>query len=172
LDKIEPKSCCKLSRIILLAIIVLSMCLLSVNQSSAQIDQTTSKLQVAITTVDQAFTAVLDAEKAGANVTDLLSQLSYVDSILARAENSYRTGDFNQAMIQADIVLPTAQQITLTAQSAKQTAKANTQNAFYTTVAFTVICSFVFVLVLFMVWRRFKRNYIKKLARAKPELVG
>ncbi len=172
LDKIGTNSRCKLSSIILLSILVLSMYFLSVNQVTAQIDQTTSKLQAANTAVDQAFSAVLDAEKAGAKVTDLLSQLSYADGVLAQAENSYRAGDLNKAGIQADSVLPMAQQVTYAAQSAKQTATVNTQNAFYATIAFTVIGSIVFVLVLFMVWRRFKRNYIKNLSEAKPELVG
>ena len=72
------------------------MCLLNVNQATAQIDQTTSKLQVANTAVNQAFSAVLDAEKAGANVTDLLFQLNYAQDVLAKAENSYRIGDLNE----------------------------------------------------------------------------
>ena len=76
LDKIRTNARCKLLSITLLVIIVLGMVLLSVNQATAQIDQTTSKLQAANTAVDQAFNAVLDAEKAGANVTDLLSQLN------------------------------------------------------------------------------------------------
>jgi len=139
---------------------------------NAQTDQTASKLQVANTAVNQAFSAVLDAEKAGANVTDLLSQLSNADSVLAGAENSYRTGNLNQAGIQADSVLPIAQQITASAQTAKHTATVNSQNAFYTTIVLTVIGSVVFVFVLFMVWRRFKRRYIENLSGAKPELVS
>jgi hypothetical protein len=78
----------KLSSITLLAILVLSLYVLSVNQATAQTDQTTLKLQAANTAVNQAFNATLDAEKAGANVTDLLSQLSYAGSVLASAENS------------------------------------------------------------------------------------
>ena len=151
--------------------LMLSVCLLSIYPANAQTDQTASKLQAANTAVNQAFNAVLDAEKAGANVTDLLSQLSDADSVLAGAENSYRAGDLSQAGIQADSVLPIAQQVTSAAQSAKQTATVNTQNAFYTTIASTIIVSVVFVLVLFLVWRRFKRSYIKNLSEAKPELV-
>jgi hypothetical protein len=140
--------------------------------ATAQTDQTTLKLQVANTAVNQAFSGVLDAEKAGANVTDLLSQLNYAAGVLANAENSYCAGDFSKAAIQADSVLPIAQQVTTSAQTAKQTATVNTQNAFWATIAFTVIGSVVFVWLLLMVWRRFKRNYIKNLSEAKPELVS
>jgi Na+/H+ antiporter NhaC len=68
--------------------------------------------------------------------------------------------------------LPIAQQVISAAQNAKQTAQVTAQNSFYATIAFTVIGSIIFVFVLFMVWRRLKRNYIKNLSEAKPELVS
>jgi hypothetical protein len=168
----QLRSRCKLSNITLLALLVLFTCLLSVCPAIAQTDQTTSKLQAANTAVNQAFTAVLDAEAAGANVTDLLAQINTAESILAQAENSYRTGDTNAASTQADSVLPIAQIVTLDAQSAKQTAIISTQNANMSTIALTAIGIFAFILVLFLVWRLFKRRYIKNLSEAKPEVVN
>ena len=88
-------------------------------------------------------------------------------AILAQAENSYRTGDSNTAAAQADSVLPIAQEVTTAAQNAKQTASVSGQNAFWSTIAFTVIGAFVFVLALFLVWRWFKRSYIKQFIRSK-----
>ena len=158
--------------IILFVILTLSVCFLSVQQATAQTDSATSKLQAANTAVDQAFNAVLDAEKAGANVTDLLAHLNTAQGLLAQAENSDRTGDINTAATQADSVLPIAQQVTNEAQDAKQTAIVSSQNGFWFTIALTVIGVFVFVLVLSLVWRRFKRNYIERLSEAKPELVS
>ena len=145
-------------------------CLFSERYVFAQTDQAESKLQAANTAVGQAFNVVLDAEKAGANVTGLLSQLNVAEGDLAKAENSYRTGDSNTAAAQADNVLPIAQEVTTAAQNAKQTAIVNGQNTFWYTIAFTVIGAFVFVLALFLVWRRFKRRYINNLSQAKPEV--
>ncbi len=162
----------KLLNTALLAILLLSLCLLSISPVAAQIDQTSSKLRTAEIGVEQAFSAVLDAEKAGANVTDILSQLNYADIVLARAENSYRAGYLIQAGIQADSVLPIASHVTIDAQNAKQTAIANVQNASYASIAFTIIGSVIFVLVLFVVWRLFRRRYIKNLSQAKPELLN
>ena len=150
---------------------MLSVCLLSF-PASAQTDQTASKLQDAKTAIGQSFNAVLAAEKAGANVDNLLSQLNDADSVLAQAENSYRNGDSTKAGIQADSVLPLAQQITVSAESAKQSATVKAQNAWYVTLASTVIGSIVFLLVLFMVWRFVKRRYVDNLSDAKPELVN
>ena len=138
--------------------------------ADAQTDQTESKLQAANGAVEQAFNAVLDAEKVGANVTGLLAQLNVAAGVLAQAENSFRTGDFNTSATQADSVLPIAQEVTNSAH-AKQAALVSGQNAFWFTIAFTEIGASVFVLVLFLVWRRFKRGYMKKLFGLKPEVV-
>jgi hypothetical protein len=137
-------------------------CLYSEHYAFAQTDQTASKLQAANTAVEQAFNAVLDAEKAGANVTGLLAQVNDAAGILAQADNSYRTGDSNTAAAQAETVLPIAQAVTTSAQEAKSTALVSSQNAFWSTIAFTVIGAFVFVLALFLVWRWFKRSYVKR----------
>ena len=163
---------CKLLSTSFLAILTLSLCILCVYPSVAQIDQTASKLQVANAAVNQAFNAVLDAEKAGANVTGLLAQLNAAGGILAQGENSYRSGDLNAAAAKADSVLPIAQEIVTAAQSAKQTALVSGQNSFWSTIVLTVIGAVVFVLALFLVWRWFKRRYIKNLSDAKPELVN
>jgi hypothetical protein len=166
------RSRCKLSSITLLTLLMLSVCLLCVCPAIAQNDQAASKLQAANTAVNQAFNAVLDAEAAGANVTDLLAQINTAEGILAQAENSYRTGDTNTAATQADHVLPIANKVTSDAQSAEQTAIVSTQNANLSTIALTAIGIFAFILVLFLVWRKFKRNYIENLSEAKPELVN
>ena len=130
-----------------------------------------AKLQAANTAVNQALSAVLNAQKAGANVTDLLAQLNYAQSVLANAENSYRIGDLVEAGTQADNVIPIAQNVTSSAQNAEQTALVSEQNSFLATITLTLIGSFVFVLVLFLVWRRFKHYYIKNLSESKPELL-
>ena len=108
--------------------------------------------------------------KKQAQTSGLLVQLNDAAGILAQAENSYRTGDSNTATAQADSILTIAQEVTTAAQQAKQTALVSGQNAFWSTIAFTVIGVFVFVLVLFLVWRRFKRRYINNLSDAKPEV--
>jgi hypothetical protein len=145
-------------------------CFLNEHYVFAQTDQTSSNLQAANTAIDGAFNAVLDAEKAGANVTGLLAQLNVAEGDLAQAENSYRTGDSSTAAAQAASVLPIAQEVTTAAQDAKQTALVSGPNTFWLPIAFTEIGAIVFVLALFLVWRRFKRIYISKLHEAKPEV--
>ena len=163
---------CKLLSINLLAILVLSLCILSVYPAVAQTDQTASKLQATNAAVEQAFNSVLDAEKAGANVTDLLAQLNVAEGVLAQAENKYRIGDSNKVAKDADAVLRIAQQVTASAQTTQGSVSASIQAAVFSTVAFSVEGAVVFVFVLFLVWSWFKRRYIKSLSDAKPEVVS
>jgi len=165
-------NCLKLSSAVFLAVLIFGPCFVGLHFVVGQTDDVSSKLQAANAAVDQAFSSVLAAEKAGANVTSLLVQLNEAAGILAQAENTYRTGDSNTAASQADSVLPIAQQVTTAAQDAKQTATVSGQNAFWSTIAFSVIGASVFVLALFMVWRQFRRRYVKNLSEAKPEVVN
>ena len=143
-----------------------------VSSAAAQTDQAASKLAAANLAVGQAFNGVLGAEKAGANVTGLLVQLNVAEGFLAQAENSYRTGDSSAAAAQADSVLPVAQQITAAAQNAKQAAVASARNGFWETIAFTAVGLAAFVIALLFAWSRVRRNYIKNLLKAKPEVVN
>ena len=104
---------CKLLATVLLVFLTLGSCLYSGHYVLAQTDQAASKLQAANNAVEQAFNAVLGAEKAGANITGLLTQLNVAGGDLAQAENSYRTGNFSAAETQADNVLPIAQGVTV-----------------------------------------------------------
>jgi hypothetical protein len=145
-------------------------CFYSVHYVFAQTDQTVSKLQAANTAIEGAFKAVLGAEKAGANVTGLLVQLNVAADNLAQAENSYRAGDSSTAAVQADSILPIAQAVTDSAQDAKQAALVSGQYDFWLTIAFSLIGALALVLVLFRVWRRFKRGYMEKVPSLKPEV--
>jgi hypothetical protein len=161
---------CKLLAVTFFVFLALGSCLYSSHNVFAQTEQPASKLEAANTTVEQAFNAVLDAEKAGANVTLLLAQLNNAANILAQAENSNRTGDSNTAAAKADSVLPIAQQVITAAQNAKQTAIVSGQNNFLFAIIFPVIGSIMFILALFLFWLFFKRHYINNLSHAKPEV--
>jgi hypothetical protein len=161
----------ELYTISLLTLVILSVCFAGFQCATAQDNAVALKLQAADTAVDQAFSAVLDTERSGANVTDLLSQITAAQSNLAQAKNAYRSGNTNTAATMADSALLLAQQVTVNAQSTKQNATTTNQNSSTTTIEFTIIGIVVFVLVLFLVWRRVKQTYIERLSQAKPEVV-
>jgi CHASE3 domain sensor protein len=136
----------------------------------AQTDQTASKLQAANNAVEQAFNAVLDAEKAGANVTALLSRLNLATGLLSQAEMAYRNGNLTAAASYADSVVPIASEVQTDAVNAKKEASNAYQNALWLTIGLSVIGAVIFILALFMIWKRLKRGYLKSLYSAKPEV--
>ena len=95
----------KLPTASLLAILLLSIFLVGMHPAVAQSTEGNSDLQAANTALGQAFTAVLNAEKAGANVTDLVARINDAANILAEAENNYRTGQPIIAETQAENVI-------------------------------------------------------------------
>lgn len=163
-------NCVRLLVIALLFFLAFGSCFYSGHYVFAQTNQTSSKLQAANNAIDSAFIAVMDAEKAGANVTGLLSQLNVAANDLSQAENSYRSGNSNAAAVQADSVLPITQEVMTSAQNTKQTASVSSQNGFWLTVAFSEIGAPLFLLALFLAWRKIKRDYMNKLPGLKPEV--
>jgi uncharacterized membrane protein len=160
----------KYRKLVILTLLMLTMLMSIEHFTFAQSDTVSSKIQNASNALDQAFSAVLDAEKAGANVTDLLTQLNVAANSLAQAENSYRTGDLASAIYHADNVLPVTSYILEAAQTAEQNALTSGQASIWATIAFTVMCASVFLLILFLVWSVFNRRYIANLSHAKPEV--
>lgn len=155
-----------------LLILTLCACFAGLQVASAQGNPATAKLKLeaANNAVEGAFQKVSAAEAAGANVANLITQLNSAAGLLAQAENSNQTGDYDTAAAKADAVLPIAQQVTVSAQSAQQAA--SSQNSFLLLIVFTVIVEVVFVAVLFMVWRWLKARHMKDILEAKPEVPG
>jgi hypothetical protein len=145
-------------------------CLYSGHYVFAQTDQTSAQLQAANTAAGQAFNAVSAAEKAGANVTSLQNQLSGAIDLLAQAENAYRSGDNNLAISSANAVIPIARQVTVAAQEAHAKAVTPDETTLLLTISITIVAAVVFVLVLFLLWRWFKRSYLQNIYKTKPKV--
>ena len=149
----------------------LGYCLYSENYVFAQTDQTALKLQTASNGLERAFNVVLGAEKAGGNVTQLLVKLNSAGVLLAEAQNAFNIGNTTNVSFIADNVRQIADQVNNDAVSLRNASVIGSQNIFWLTLVFTVVGVVVFGISLLIVWRRFKRNYIKKLLGSKPEVV-
>lgn len=135
----------------------------------AQTSQVETRLQQANAALGQAFTSVSSAESAGANVTSLVDRLNVAANLLAQAENAYRTGNNITAIADSAAVLPITQQVTSAAQAAKQTALSSNQNEFWKAIVIAISAIACFVLILFLIWRTFKKSYISRLMKSTPE---
>jgi hypothetical protein len=140
------------------------------NEVKAEATQTPSQLIEADNALKQAFAAVLEAEQAGANVAGLLGRLSDGANLLAQAEMAYRVGDFSGAIDKATGVFASASEVETDAINAKNAALIKSQNDVWSIVAISDVAGFSFILLMFLIWIWFKKNYIKKLRNSKPEV--
>lgn len=122
--------------------------------------------------VRQAFNATLDAEKAGANVSGLIVRLNETGDALAKAENALRSGDSSGAANNASLCIGIAESVKSDADVLKASALDEAQTVFWAYLTFSVVGIAVFVVVLALVWHRFKRGYGGKVLGMKPEVAA
>jgi len=117
-------------------------------------------LQAANTAVNQAYSSILVAEKAGANVTNLVDQLDSANNLLAQAESAYSSGDKNAALNNENAALRITQQVMASAQISNQTAQTDAAKGSWTTAASTTISAIAFFSGLYLALRHVKRDSI------------
>jgi len=120
----------------------------------------------------QAFAAVLEAERAGANVSSLIAELNEAGGLLAEAQIAYRTGNFNEALSKANQCSVLADGIMSDALSLKGSALADVQRAVMQALTFSMVGGLAFLTVILVVWRWFRRAYAGKLLQMKTEVAS
>jgi len=154
----------------LLTLLIISLSIM-VQPAFCQSYDPTQSFQTANNSVNLAFDMVLKAEKAGANVKALLTQLNAAASLIAQAENSYRSGDTSSIESNTDQAVAIARQVTAQAATLEQKASAAHQNTLLISVVFTLLGSIMLILALYLVWGIFKSHYFKRVLESKPEVV-
>lgn len=114
----------------------------------------------------------MSAEKAGANVTNLIDELNVANNLLAQADNAYRTGDNSTAANYALPAFEKAEDVNAAAQTAKTTGLASNAFTFWISFGLTVINIVLFALILLLVWRWLKKRYVKSLSNARPQVIN
>jgi len=131
-----------------------------------------SKITSADDALKLAFKRVLDAEGAGANVSSLMSDLDEAGEFLAEAEISYRNGNLADALGLADRCSGLAEAVSIEAVALKDSALADSQRVFQSTIIFSTGGTFAFVAVLVLSWFWFKRAHARKLLGMKCEVAS
>jgi hypothetical protein len=120
--------------------------------------------------VRQAFNATLDAERASANVSGLIARLNEAGGLLDEAEVALVNGNSTEASSKAGQCIGIAESVQSDADALKATALDQARTVFWTYLVFSVVSSAAFVVVLVLVWRRFKRRYVGNVLSMKPEV--
>ena len=133
-------------------------------------NEAAAKVSEAENAVNSTYEAVQGAEKAGANVTGLLSVLNETVGLLSEAEIAYKNGDLDGAVGKADQCVTVANGILNDALTLKSSASENAQMIFWSTLVYSSLGAGAFAIGLVLVWGWFSRRYIKKMLEMKPEV--
>jgi hypothetical protein len=133
-------------------------------------DETSPSVADADVAVRQAFNATLNAERTGANVSSLILRLNEAGGILVEAEIALGNGSSSEAASDATQCVGIAQSVKSDADALKASALDEAQTLLWTYLTFSVVGVAVFVVVLVLVWRRFKRGYVGNTLGMRPEV--
>jgi len=135
------------------------------------IDETEASLKIseANSALKSAFKSVWEAERVGANVSDLVFDLKIAENFLAEAEIAYANGDLNGTISKADQCIAIADIVQNDATTLNNLASANLWGMFWLTLTFSSVGIMAFIIFLILIWSRFKRLYLKKMMKMKPE---
>jgi len=117
----------------------------------------------------EAFAVVLSAEDAGANVSALAVRLTEAGSALTRAEVALAGGNLSGAASLAGVCSDMAQSVADDASVLRSEALRAAVD-WRILVGVSVFAGVAFVMVLFVVWRLFRRWFLRRLMGYKPEV--
>jgi len=154
-----------------IAVLLILTLIVSSQITLVKANNESTSIEAANSSINQAFTNVLAAEKAAGNVTQLLAELDSAGELLAAADNGYRSGNLTNVSSNAENATLIANQVNSDALNLLHASRDRSQNNFWLTLFFSIDGVFIFVVLLLLVWRRFKRSYQKKLLGLKPKVV-
>ena len=111
-------------------------------------DNEQASIEAAESSIRQAFVIVLEAEEAGGNVTQLLAELNVAGALLAEAENAYGIGNLNEVAAKTGNASLITQRVMSEGLNLRDAILAESQNAFWLTLAFSATGAIVLTLAL------------------------
>jgi len=157
---------------ILLALLVFASTLFVFNTSALSENVATSAIEKAEGLMVSAYEAVLEAERAGANVSGLLARLKVAGEGLAQAHISYRLGDFDDAARSADLCSQIGEEARVEAYELRGLALEEAVQCFRWTMIRSILGVAIAVGASYLGWRIFKRRYFRRVLGMKPEVIS
>jgi hypothetical protein len=121
--------------------------------------------------LQMAFVKLSDTERAGVNVSDLLSPLNVAGLDLTMAEAASEGGNYSEAVNQAAMSEALAESVARDAVAMKSEA-GGWFSGVLPTLVFGSVGVGVLVAVLALTWLWFKRYYGRKLLESRPEVTA
>jgi hypothetical protein len=154
----------KLLRIsVLLSLFLFPVFTLKVGASNE--DMAASAISRAEETMASAYETVLEAEQARANVSKLLDRLNVAGEHLDEAHMFYRLGNFDGAIHSADLSSEIGADVKNEAEELTVEAYGSWIRSVWIRIIGSIVGVIFVVFGAFIVWRVFKRRYIRQIQR-------
>ncbi|MEJ2241416.1 MAG: hypothetical protein P8Y18_04660 [Candidatus Bathyarchaeota archaeon] len=108
--------------------------------------------------IGETFESILLAEQAGANVSNLLDQMTIGGEYLSEANVMYRAGAYEDAVLFADLSIETVNEIRAESLQLIGTA----ENNFNLTIFWSILGVILVSIVGFVSWSFFKKYYLEQ----------
>ena len=117
-----------------------------------------------------AYTAVVEASNAGADINPQLTKLTEAGNYLSEAQAAFKEGAFEKAIQGSQDCRNTVSDVLDDAARLKEEAKTASSDRLILTSAASGVGLAVFIVAAFFGWRFLKRRYTQKLLGMKPVL--
>lgn len=127
-------------------------------------------IDVAEETVALAYQDVIEAERSGADVSNISIQLNEAARLLAQAKIYYRVKDYDQAINFATSCERSTDEVRNISIDLKISAEMNNIQRNKLKIIFTVIGVAFIISGSLLCWQIFKKHYIRQILKMKPEV--
>lgn len=121
--------------------------------------------------VNQAFINVLAVEQSGGDITLLLQKLNTAGGLLAEAQNAYASGDSTTTSSNIETAQKILDQVNIEANALLEESLAISKNNTLITLLLSIFCSAIFIIILKLLWNKFKGSYTQRILGSKPEIL-
>ena len=116
------------------------------------------------------YSIVLEAEKAGGNVSSLVARLNIACEYLANAERSFREGNFLEAQQFAQLAVDALEVLEIEAAELADSARSEYEQRLILTSGLSALSVFLVMLCGFFGWRYVRLYFVRKVLKMKPEV--
>lgn len=146
-----------------------SILMLSVSASSNR-EVANSTISEAEHSVAHAYVCVLDAERAGANVSGLLVRLNDAAGLLLEARMAFEVGSFEEAIRFAELSREVGREAESEAERLEVEASYARVNTSWQFIAMSVLGVSIVLCASLLGYRYFKRRYYRRLLKLRPRV--
>ena len=145
-------------------------CLIVSHVSAASSSEAQDAINRAESKIGLAYKSILEAERAGANVSSLLFRLNNSSMLLSMAQMQNRTGNFGEALKFANQCYDSLNGIETEADDLRDSAVMLRKQRMLISAVGSVFAIGAVLYVSIFGWRFFKSKYCKRVLEMKPEV--